>query len=449
MRTKRITQVTAVVFATGLASLGLSSSASAQTGSTAVPLPIAQYAHMLVDPVHQHLFISGGAGSTSVLVTDYAGRTVGTIEGEDGADGLALSPDGGTVYAALGDADAISAIDTGTLAETARYGTGAGSDPESVVWSAGKLWFGYGKAAHGGIGSVDPAADPAVVTLQATGDSWYSAPLLAATPGGKLVAGQPGLSPASLASYDVSGRSARTLHAQLSLTSPTVSSFLADLAITADGKDVITACGAPYEHQVFTVADLSPDGAYGTDTYPDAVALGADGTVFAGSENYYGDQVFVFAPGNPSAVASYPVALDTFQADAGLAVTPDDSTLFAISADPYGADPVLHVIQNPAQAAAGLTVSGPARVHRHAKVTLTGALGGPSPYTGGQTVQVSRIDAAHPAGTPLPAVRTAADGTFTVTDIPRAAGAVTYQVTYAGDAHLTAATASATVRVGH
>ncbi|WP_031520083.1 hypothetical protein, partial [Streptomyces sp. NRRL F-5123] len=452
MRTKRISQATAVAFATGLASLGLSTAsaqtASAQTASTAVPLPIPHYAHMLVDPVHQHLFISGGADSGSILVTDYAGQTIATIDGETGADGLALSPDGSTVYAALGGADAISAVDTGTLTETARYGTGAGTDPQSVVWSAGKLWFGYGGAAQGGIGSVDPAVDPAAVALRATGDSWYSAPILAATPGGELVAGEPGQSPAELASYDVSSGSAQVLHAPLYLTSPTVSSNLADLAITPDGKDVITACGAPYEHQVFKVADLSPDGAYPTATYPNSVALGADGTVFAGSENLYGDQVFVFAPGSASSVVSYPVAPNAFEADAGLAVTPDNSTLFAVSADPYGADPVLHVIANPAQAAAGLALSGPASVHLHGKVTLTGTLSGPSPYTAGQTVQVTRVDRSHPAGVALPAVTTAADGTFTVTDTPPVSGTVTYQVAYAGGAHLAAATASATVQVG-
>jgi len=37
--------------------------------------------HMLVDPVHQHLFISSAA-SNSILVTDYSGQTVATIADE-------------------------------------------------------------------------------------------------------------------------------------------------------------------------------------------------------------------------------------------------------------------------------------------------------------------------------------------------------------------------------
>jgi hypothetical protein len=447
MRTQRISQAAATVFATGLASLGLST-ASAQTASTAVPLPITQYAHMLVDAAHQHLFFSGGAGSSSILVTDYAGQTVATISGETNAGGLALSADGSTVYAALGTTDAVSAISTDTLTETARYDTGTGSDPESVAWSAGKVWFGYGPAGNGGIGSVDPSASPATVTLKATGDSWYSAPIVAATADGELVAGEPGQSPAELASYDVSSGSAQVLHGQLFLDSPSVSSNLRDLAITPDGKDVVTACGAPYRHQVFKVADLSPDGQYNSTNYPDSVTLGADGTVFAGSDNYYGDSVFVFAPGNPNALTSYPVALNTDLAPAGLAVTPDDSTLFAVTTDVYGKNPTLHVIQNPAQTASSLTLTGPTRVHPHSAVTLTGSLGGASPYTAGQTVHVTRVDSADPSGTALSDVTTAADGSFGITDTPPVTGTVTYKVSYAGDVHLTASNASATVQVG-
>lgn len=445
MSYKRISQAAATVLAAGLASAVLPA-ATAGAASSAVPLPMAHYAHMLVDPAHQHVFFSGGAGSTGILVTDYSGSTVATVPGETGADGLALSPDGSTVYAALGSTDAVSAISTITLTETARYATGTGTDPQSVAWSAGKVWFGYtGTAPFGGIGSIDPAATPAAVTLKATGDNWYGAPILAATPGGELVAGEPGQSPAELASYDVSGSSV-SLHARrLLIDGSSVSSNLGDLAITPDGKDILTACGAPYQHQLFTTADLTPDGAYDSTNYPDAVAIGADGTVFAGSDSYYGDSVYVFAPGNPSALASYSVGPDTDLAPAGVAVTPDDATLFAVSTDVYGDNPTLHILQNPAQTAATLTVTGPATVHRHGTVTLTGSLGGTAPYAAGQTLHVTRTGGGTAAT--LPDITTAPDGSFTVTDSPRGSGTFTYQVSYDGSAHLAASAASATVLI--
>ena len=53
-------------------------------------------------------------------MTDLDGQLVGTIANQQGATGVALSADGTIVYAALGDGDAVSAIDTATLTERAR-----------------------------------------------------------------------------------------------------------------------------------------------------------------------------------------------------------------------------------------------------------------------------------------------------------------------------------------
>jgi hypothetical protein len=184
---------------------------SAQAATTIVTLPFTYYSHMLVDPAHQHLFITGGSGSSSILVTDYSGQTVATIPNEPGATGLALSSDDSTVYAALADGNATSAISTSTLSETARYGTGTGTEPKYVAYSSGKIWFGYGAAAQGGIGSIDPSTSPPTVTLSAAPGFWYAAPIVAATAGGELVAGEPGQSPDQLASYDVSSGNATVL----------------------------------------------------------------------------------------------------------------------------------------------------------------------------------------------------------------------------------------------
>ncbi|WP_052443312.1 YncE family protein [Streptacidiphilus neutrinimicus] len=81
-----------------------------------VPLQIPHYAHMLVDAAHQHLFVSEGTGDSGILVTDFNGQTVATIGNEPGAEGMTLSPDGSTVYVALTNGDAVSAISTTTLA---------------------------------------------------------------------------------------------------------------------------------------------------------------------------------------------------------------------------------------------------------------------------------------------------------------------------------------------
>ncbi|HEY0933778.1 MAG TPA: hypothetical protein VGD91_08550 [Trebonia sp.] len=185
--------------------------AAALTGTVA--LPFSTYSQMLVDPVHHHLFVTGGSGTSSILVTDYSGQTVATIPSEPGATGLTLSGDGSTVYAALADSDAISAVSTSTLTETARYATG--TDPAYVAYTSGKIWFGYGApGSHGEIGSVDPATNPATVTLNAVNDplaGWYGAPELKASPAGDLVAGQLHTSGLQLASYNVSAGTAVVL----------------------------------------------------------------------------------------------------------------------------------------------------------------------------------------------------------------------------------------------
>ena len=160
------------------ASLGVVLAPVAQAAS-AVALPITQYSHMLVDPGHQHLFFTSGSGSSSILVTDYSGQTVAIIPNEPDATGLALSSDGSTVYAALPGANAISAISTSTLTETARYLTGAGTGPSYVAYTSGMIWFGYNgsSAGDGQIGSINPSTSPATVTLDASpGDYWYAAP---------------------------------------------------------------------------------------------------------------------------------------------------------------------------------------------------------------------------------------------------------------------------------
>jgi hypothetical protein len=82
---------------------------------------------------------------------------------------------------------------------------------------------------------------------------------------------------------------------------------------------------------------------------------------------------------------------------------------------------------------------------------LSGTLGGASSYTGGQTLTVTRTDRADPGGVTLPDVTTAANGSFSITDTPPrgTVGTVTYQVSYAGDLHLAASTASFSVTIGH
>jgi hypothetical protein len=425
--------------------------APAEAATTSVQLPISTYSHMLIDPVHHHIFVTGGSSSSSILVTDYSGNTVATIPNETGATGLALSSDGSTVYAALDGGDAISAISTSTLTETTRYATGTGIEPVYVAYTSGNIWFGYGGATQGGIGSVDPSTG--AVTLNATNDpsnSWYAAPILAASPDGELAAGEPGQSPDQLATYDVSSGTATVLAPEQFEQS---AGNLQSMQITPDGSDLVTASGYPYYQQIYSVSTLSSEGEYPTTAYPNSVSISGDGTVAAGTDAG-SNEVFVFAPGGSTPLNTYDFGSNWLAAD-GVALTPDGSELFAITAtDAYGDNPTLNIIPGPEQAPSTLSLTGPATARSGQTITLSGTLGGPSSDVGGQVLTVTRFDQANPDGVTLPPVTTSTDGTFSFTDkAPQTRGhsasTVTYQVSYAGDAHLSPASATASVTVGN
>lgn len=253
LRTRRISAATslAVLFSSVVLVGGAANPAAADSSKV---LPAASVGDIVADGVHKRVFISDPTGG-KVLVTDYNGAVVGTIASLPGVTGLELSADSGTLYAAVPGADAIVTIDTAGLKESARYATGEGTDPKHPALAGGKLWFGYGAAGEGNIGSLDLSGAEPVVTLDQDKDrTWFSAPTLASAPGapGTLAAGIETQSPAELAVYDVaSGTATRTAHASVD------GGNMRDLALSPDGKQIVVASAAPSLHQAYNTADLS------------------------------------------------------------------------------------------------------------------------------------------------------------------------------------------------
>ncbi|MFJ4847769.1 Ig-like domain repeat protein, partial [Streptomyces sp. NPDC088733] len=382
MRTRHLAGGTALSVLLATASL-LGVTATPAAADSDIALPISSYSDMVVDGLHQRVFISSSANS-KIVVTDYHGTVVGTIQSEPGAAGLVLSADSATLYVAVPDGDAISAIDTATLKETARYPIGAGTAPRYLAMNRDTIWFGYGDAMHGNLGSLDldpgtptddPAgtpgsagtvtADGAVVTLgQGGGHSWYSAPMVASSPGNPdaLAAGAPDQSPIELQVYDVSSGHAESKAYRFG---PNNASNLQDLTVTPDGTQILAASGAPYFQQVYRTSDLSSDGRYTTNPYPNSVAVAPDGTVAAGIFGWYQPDVYIFRPQVDEPVRTYEFpntghssGSDTL-APGGLAWTPDAGRLFAVSSNDAGVYS-LRVLQDPTKAATRLTVDAPA-----------------------------------------------------------------------------------------
>ncbi|POX36557.1 hypothetical protein C3486_32945 [Streptomyces sp. Ru73] len=450
MRTRRLVSALALTALAGTATLFGPGSAGPAYADSSTPLPADHITDTVVDGVHQRVFMSA-PNSDSVLVADYDGKLVGQIPGEQGASGLALSEDSGTLYVGLSKGEAIAAIDTGSLTETARYATGTGNQPSTPVVTGGKVWFSFYGSRGGGIGAVDlSGAEPVVTTDEVPAYAWYNAPLLAASPAapGTLVAGEVGSSPATVAVYDVaSGHPVEKAKVWNPGDGSSTTSNLRDMAVAADGENVVVASGAPYKQQVFKLSDLSPNGSYPTNPYPNAVAVAPDGTVAAGIDGYYEDDIYLFTPGAASAYRTYEVkgTANATLATRGLEWAPDGSRLFAITG--AGTALQLKVLTEAAKADSQLTAEAPATAPSGPPLTVSGTLTAKLPYAGGTSVEVTRTGPAGGSAVPLGSATVAADGTFEVTDRPRGEGEVTYTVTYGGDARHTSATATATVQL--
>jgi hypothetical protein len=424
----------AVLALSGLISgSGLIALAPAATAAdSVVSLPLTTFRDVVVDDAHGHVFVTGG-GSEGVVVRDLEGGAVTTITNQPGASQMALSADGATLYVALATADAVSAISTTTLTETTRYATGSNTCPSRLAVNSGKVWFAYNCSYQwgGNLGSIDPAAQSPVTTGLLSG-SWYGAPGLQSSPAkpGLLVLAEFGISPTTLRLVDVSSGTP-VLGASVQ-----PGSNIGDWAITADGGQVVTACGAPYEHHAYSTTDLSNAGAFGTNhPYPNAVALGSSGLVAGGVNGIYDPDVYIYRA-DGSLVRSYEIGgyanNDGGLNAGGLAFSSDESRLFAVTGgNAYGGPVRLHVLRDPGKASSSIALTPPSSASVDHALVVAGQLGSTVAIPAGQTITVRR-DSTY--GTvDLPSRTTAADGTFSIPDVLTQRGTYGYTATWAGD----------------
>ncbi len=411
-------------------------------------LPITSFSQIVADP-HGHLFLSG---NDSVVVTDVAGNKVATLYAGDSIGAMTLSADGSTLYVALIGKNSVSAVSTATLAQTASYQLGASEDPVGVAVQSGKLWVSYDTTdnTRPGIGYFDLGlASGTFVPAALSGPTWSAAPDLAADPdnSGALVAVDGSGSPVTLATYDVASSSAPLQQAQ----DFTNCGSFAEMAVVPGGAQFILACAAETYHYRYKTTTLAQEGYYATSAYPDAVAIAPDGSVAAGTDFEYAPDIYVFKPGGATAVNSYQFtgSLQTL-AYRGLAWSADSSTLYAVVQQGSGTSAAtydLDVIDYPQFISSGVNLTAPQKAVAGYGVTLSGTLYlGPATAPAGIPVTITRtLDGS--SKTVQFSLTTAADGTFTVTDVPQALGTYTYTARYAGDSTYAPSSAAATVAV--
>ncbi|MFD8112410.1 YncE family protein [Streptomyces microflavus] len=464
MRTRRISTATAfaVLFSSVVLVGGAASPAAADSSRV---LPIVALADIVTDGLHQRVFLSDPTSGT-IVATDYSGKVVSTIASLPGVQGLELSPDSGTLYAAVPGADAIVAVDTATVKESARYDVGEGTRPRHPALAGGKLWFGYGPDKFpepvggegdiggripGDIGSLDLSGEKPVVSLMQNPDqglAWHTAPILASTPGapGALATvGGYGWSPVS--AFDVtSGKAVQTGYRTRGGSAPK------DIALSPDGKRVVVAYGVEYTHPVYRMPNLAPESGYAAGGTPNAVDIAPNGTVAVGSEALDEPNVLVYPKGAAKAVRTYKLANRStadskYQAlmPASLSWAPDASRLFAVTW--RDGTHSLQVLTDASRSVTSLKVDAPAKATRAKKLTATGKVTANAAFPAGSRVTVVRTDSESPKGKSLGSVALKSDGTFSFADTPPAGGKVTYKVTFAGNASHTPSSASDSVTV--
>ncbi|MEX0169773.1 YncE family protein [Streptomyces sp. LMG1-1-1.1] len=452
MRKRTLSTATALAVLISSAALvaGTAGPAAADSSKT---LPVSSVGDMVVDGVHQKIFISDPYLG-KVVATDYAGTVLGTVTGLPGVTGLALSADSGSLYAAVPGADAVVALDTQAVTETARYATGEGTDPKYVAPAGGRIWFGYGTDYDGDIGSIDTSGEQPVVTLAQDAEIDYSgAPRLVASPTdpNAIAAVSSYYHWFRIGAYDVStGTAVRTARSPESESSS--GGMVSDLAYTQDGSRLITAT-AGNRHRVWQTSDLAEVGAYASSYHGAAVAVAADGTVAAGSVAPYDPDVFVYRPGETTAVRQYDFPNtgvysggDSLAASA-LAWEPGGSRLFAVTIASSGDSVRLNVLDAPTKSVPTVTVTVPATVTVLKAITVSGTVSSTLKLPAGTPLAVTRYDAEFPKGKPLGTKPLGTNGAFAFPDTPTAAGNVTYKVAYAGDATHIGASGSAVLKV--
>lgn len=331
-----------------LAAPGAALAAAAPT-VTALPFPNP----VDVAAAGDRVFVSGGPGSTEVVVASATGEITDSLGGLNGPTELQLSNDRQTLYVALPADNAVAAYDTGTLTRFATYQTGDDTCPTSLAFTGRYLWFGYGCGGwEGDIGRIDLGRQPAVVSTGLAADDFYTPPLLASALRNSkvLLAGTAGSSPSITFAYAIG--TGGTLTRTSSTTWDNAGENGRDVALDPTGTTAFTASGYPYRIQAYPVADLSQTGAtYQTGAYPLAVDVSRDGALIAGGiDASYDPDVYVFNAAGGEVTRFELGGQDHILGAGGLAWAPNGRRLYAVSNDGYlRTNPgELHVLPVPA-----------------------------------------------------------------------------------------------------
>ncbi|WP_329428044.1 hypothetical protein OG339_01290 [Streptosporangium sp. NBC_01495] len=340
-------------------------------------------------------------------------------------------------------------IDTVTVTVTRRIDLTAYPCPSNLALAYDRLWIGYGcgEAGEGGVvGLVLSATTPTPVRV---GPGTTQPPLVAVARN-TLLAGEPGVTPATVRVYDISTTPATPrgeIRGDANGLPP-----LRDLALTEDASAALSVLADTRRFDAWDTTTLTQARAYDSGGLsehglPAAVAASPDGAYVVGGWN------------SSSGDTAELVVYDATTAEVIYAADHRGKALVAGSIAFYGTltwgvlkEPDtgrMHLWRLPPSPyhSSALTLTAPSEATALKQSTLSGRLtlsNGSPP--GVQTLELYRW---LPDGTsrPFQEITTAADGTYQFTDTPPSSGAFDYRVYWPGNSWFRGRSASATVTV--
>jgi hypothetical protein len=448
----------------GALALPVLATPAARADSTAPLTQLTSFHQILVDEQAGFVFLSEGQDSYGVLtngaddipgivVTDLAGNYVTTIDAGMGADGMALSSDGSTLYAALEPDNTVAAIDVSSITSTtttpaqAYWRLNGWEVPYSLAIQSGKLWVSYDpeQVSAGGaeigyfdLSQTDPTFNDQVGSELA--GTWQQAPDLSADPSdsGVLIASGDARSDVEIASWNVAGGTPVTVVSRQQLNDAAgYQCGGAVQTVLPGGGSFMTTCPSS-DMDSYSTSDFTVTGSYTADGYTDAVATAPRaGLVAVGAENFLGPDIFVYQPGSSAPLNVYDFGQITEDQDnaqvlvsGGLAVSPDGSELYAVTDSINNpAQYELQVYDNPDQAKTSLTLNGSATGAAGGKLTMSGTLtlaSGPAPAN--ESLAVTRTNPDGSTTTFNTPLTTNSSGGFSFSDAPPTVGTNVYTV---------------------
>jgi hypothetical protein len=452
MRISRVALAATVL--AGSTALGFVVSAGTATAAE-VDLPVSAFGDLVVDPVHERLFISDwGAGK--IVATDYQGTKIAELDGLPGVNGLSLSADSKVLYAAVRDAHAIVAVNTESVTESDRYPVGEERFPGDVAPVGDKLWFSFDDWPHSGgsgnFASLDPVTDE-VVPHDTTDTVWFSdPPSIFVNPANPalLAVADTSSSGSDAAVFDVSSGVP-----ELKLDTNLGVDTIFDVALTADGS---TLYGVGYRaaRSVTVPAGAKAGPFTGLDLLTSMV-LGSDGRIAVGVTGSPTADVVVYGDDVSTPQKTLALGTESDVARGGLAWEPGGSRIFAVLgySDSYrlavlnpDAAPSSSASSQPDQPReSSVYLWAPSSATRAQPLELRGAINLAAPPPVGTELILTRADVETPAGRALGTVKTLDEGFWKYIDTPPAGGPVTYTIKYAGSAEYAPASTSAVVEV--